>query len=219
MTVRMGEQYVANGALTQAGYSALRGTEMAVAALQADVAAQGVEIDALQDQAAIFYRPNAALAGANVTTTQSVFALSVTLAASTIYAYDLFFSLTKTAGTTSHSISVGYGGTATLNNIHRNILGSATLSTATTNNAIGSSGLGYLLTAAQTAVVAGLNTANVNFWYRETGTVSIAAGGTFIPQYQLSAAPGGAYSTNLGSFFSLRRLGAAGGDVSFGSWA
>lgn len=46
MTVRMGETYVANGQLTQAGYSALRGTETAVAALQADVAALDAEIAA-----------------------------------------------------------------------------------------------------------------------------------------------------------------------------
>lgn len=48
MTVRMGEQYVANGALTQAGYSALRGTETAVAALQADVAAALADIAAIE---------------------------------------------------------------------------------------------------------------------------------------------------------------------------
>lgn len=48
MTVRMGETYVANGQLTQAGYSALRGTETAVEALQAADAALDTRVDALE---------------------------------------------------------------------------------------------------------------------------------------------------------------------------
>ena len=51
------------------------------------------------------------------------------------------------------------------------------------------------------------------------GTVSIATGGTFIPQYSLSAAPGGAYTTQLGSYFLIYPLGASGSNTSIGTWA
>lgn len=48
MTIRMGETYVANGQLTQAGYSALRETENAVAALQAADVALDARVDVLE---------------------------------------------------------------------------------------------------------------------------------------------------------------------------
>ena len=51
------------------------------------------------------------------------------------------------------------------------------------------------------------------------GTVSINAGGTFTPQYQLSAAPGGAYSTVAGSYFAIWPIGTAGANTSVGPWA
>jgi len=51
------------------------------------------------------------------------------------------------------------------------------------------------------------------------GTVSINAGGTFIPQYTLSAAPGGAYSTVAGSFIRIAPIGASGSAINVGTWA
>ena len=51
------------------------------------------------------------------------------------------------------------------------------------------------------------------------GTVSINGGGTFTPQYTLSAAPGGAYSTVAGSYFLIYPIGAAGANISVGAWA
>ena len=51
------------------------------------------------------------------------------------------------------------------------------------------------------------------------GTVSINAGGTFIPQYALSAAPGGAYSTAIGSYIRINPLSASGAATNVGTWA
>jgi hypothetical protein len=51
------------------------------------------------------------------------------------------------------------------------------------------------------------------------GVVSINAGGTFIPQYTLSAAPGGAYSTAAGSYIRINPLSASGANTSVGTWA
>jgi hypothetical protein len=51
------------------------------------------------------------------------------------------------------------------------------------------------------------------------GTVSVNAGGTFIPQYTLSAAPGGAYSTAIGSYIRIAPVSASGSNTSVGAWA
>jgi hypothetical protein len=51
------------------------------------------------------------------------------------------------------------------------------------------------------------------------GTISVDVGGTFIPQYKLSAAPGGAYSTNVNSWFSIYPIGTSGSNTSVGEWA
>lgn len=164
----------------------------------------------------IFYRNNAVFAGANVATVQDIFDLNPTLDAGTVYEFEHFFSLSKSAGTTSHTISVGFGGTATINNIQRNLISGSAVSPFTTAAAPDTQG--YRPSAALAAVTPSITTAAVNFWYREVGTISINTAGTLIPQYQLSAAPGGAYSTNIGGYFKLTRLGAAGADVSSGTW-
>ncbi|CAB5212846.1 hypothetical protein UFOVP189_59, partial [uncultured Caudovirales phage] len=51
------------------------------------------------------------------------------------------------------------------------------------------------------------------------GTVSVNAGGTFIPQYSLSAAPGGAFSTVAGSYMLIYPISASGANTSVGAWA
>jgi hypothetical protein len=165
----------------------------------------------------IVFRPNGTLAGVNGTGAQDVFALDVTLEASTVYEYEIFFSLSKSAGTTPHIISVGYGGTATINNIQRNLLSASATSPSTQTGPTDANG--YKLSAAQADITPAITSAAVNVWFREIGTVSINAGGTFIPQYQLSAAPGGAYTANLGGLFKLRKIGAAGANVVVGPWA
>jgi hypothetical protein len=164
----------------------------------------------------LFFRLNSAFAGFDSSAAQSIFPQSVTLDASTVYEYEIFWAVAKTAGATSHTFSTGFGGTATLNNIQRNFAfnGSTTLTYTSSFTSAG-----YLLTAASTLFANAVASAAVQYWNAERGTVSISGGGTFIPQYTLSAAPGGAYSTLAGSFFRLRRLGASGANNSNGSWA
>ena len=70
-----------------------------------------------------YYRLNADLARADVSTAQSIFGVGVTLVASTVYEFEMVYTLSKTAGTTSHTIGVGFGGTATLNNIFYELIG------------------------------------------------------------------------------------------------
>ena len=166
-----------------------------------------------------FFRLNAALAGSNATGNQNTFGKSATLSASTIYAFEADIVWTKTAGTTSHNFSVLFGGTATLNNIEYTLL---TLGVA---GSIPTSGSGASLIKAVTQSAAalqigtGFTSASIVLTANIRGTISINAAGTLIPQYALSAAPGGAYSTAFGSFMNIYPIGASGADTNVGTWA
>jgi hypothetical protein len=163
-----------------------------------------------------YYRLNSGVAGANNTSAQSVLGVGVTLVGSTQYDFEQYAVLAKTAGATGHTVGFGFGGTATVNNI--------------LFSAIGGDG-NALPTASNTATFLSSNTvsntvltgSSTNLARTVTaimrGTVSISGGGTFTPQYTLSAAPGGAYTTQIGSYFRIWPLGASGSNVSIGTWA
>jgi len=213
----------AGGKLTQAGVEAIQGQFNAQAATSAATAAQvatnTADITTLQAARDLFYRSDAALSGANVTTAQDVFALDVTLTASTVYEYELAYSLVKTVGATGHNVRVFFGGTATFNNAYRSLLGTSAVGAGVfLTGVIGA--LGYTATMSDNVNISGtLSNANSMVHLVERGTFSVNGAGTVIPQYILSAAPGGAYSVSAGAMFKLRRLGASGADVSFGPWA
>jgi predicted RecA/RadA family phage recombinase len=160
-----------------------------------------------------YYRLNSTVAGANATGAQSVLGVGVTLASSTIYEFDSWIYVIKTAGTTSHNFTPSFGGTATINNILWAIsqveYGASTI---TANTA-------PITTVTANVMESGITTANYYISYYMKGTVSINSGGTFIPQYTLSAAPGGAYTTQIGSYFKIAPLAASGSNVNIGSWA
>lgn len=164
-----------------------------------------------------FYRLDSSLAGSNVNTAQSMFGVGVTLSASTVYAFQAVYAISKTAGTTSHNIGIGFGGTATLNNIAYSNAGlfKSTGFTGVTAPDV----LSYIQTASNTTVTASTTAASVQFITNLHGTVSVNAGGTFIPQYTLSAAPGGAYTTAAGCYFLIYPLAASGANVNVGTWA
>jgi hypothetical protein len=169
-----------------------------------------------------FYRLNADLAGANVTTAQNIFGVGVTLSTATVYAFEMVIGLSKTAGTTAHSVSMGLGGSATLNNIAYNVITarSDTSFSNVTDTAASQAKSILIQTATSTAVtVTGITSAAETVLLTVKGTVSINGGGTFIPQYTLSAAPGGAYSTVAGSYINIYPIGASGANISVGAWA
>lgn len=147
----------------------------------------------------LFYRLESGLAGANSTAVQQFLGVGVTLTSSTIYQFEALFLIVKTAGTTGHTVSIGFGGTATLNNIAYQVAWNATTSYA---YATGGGNSAYT-TAALSVATSSRTAANEYSFFRIMGSVSINAGGTFIPQYQLSAAPGGAYTSQPGSFMAL----------------
>jgi hypothetical protein len=169
-------------------------------------------------RAAQFFRLNSTVVGSNVTTAQSVFGVGVTLSADTVYAFEAVYAFLKTAGATSHTFGLGFGGTATINNIaYRPITtysytGLTTLATNTT-------GPTFVQTLSNTNIQSGLASATVALHTTIHGTISVNAGGTLIPQYTLSVAPGGGYTTQIGSYFLIYPIGAAGANTSVGTWA
>jgi hypothetical protein len=167
-----------------------------------------------------YYRLNSNFVGSNATGAQSLFGVGVTLDSSTQYEFEYLAFMTKTAGATSNTLSLLFGGTASLNFISYTafLQGAATaLPIATAVTTWQTQGASNLATAFQ--VRAATTTAIRSEVILVKGVVSINTSGTFIPQYQLSAAPGGAYSTLAGSYIKIRPLGAAGVAVSVGSWA
>ena len=165
-----------------------------------------------------YYRLDSAVVGSNVATAQSIFGVGVTLSASTVYEFEFFAIFTKSAGTTSHSFQLGFGGTATINNIGYTAIAAYDSGTIPRQNTTTAFGFVSNTTTATTSVNAITSAATFNSQTLK-GTVSINAGGTFIPQYTLSAAPGGAYSTAIGSYIKIYPLGASGAANNIGSWA
>ena len=162
------------------------------------------------------YRLNADLVGANVATAQSVLGVSVTLSTSTIYAFEFLYYFNKTAGATSHTLGIGFGGSATLNSI----LWGGTSGDSATFSMRTSSILAVASTSASNfAITSPIAAAASNVVSNIKGIVSINGGGTFTPQYTLSVAPGGAYSTMANSYFLIYPIGASGANTNVGSWA
>lgn len=168
-----------------------------------------------------YFRLENAVLGSNATGAQSIFGLGCTLSSSTVYAFELFYCITKSAGTTAHTVSSLFGGTATINNISYSCLmsqsgttGSVTGIPATTTS------FGMFIQQTSSATIsASIATAAQAVFPLIRGVVSVNAGGTFIPQYSLSAAPGGAYTTQLGSYMLIYPIASSGGNVSVGTWA
>lgn len=171
---------------------------------------------------AMIYRLNSDLTGANSNVSQSLFGAEVSLRANTVYAMEMIFTLAKTAGTTSHSIGFSFdGGTATFNNFHIRGMYTNHQAAPPTTSVLSTSSWFYgvhtttALINYVTGIAGSIRTQTGTFH----GTFSVDAAGTFNPQYKLSAAPGGAYSTLAGSFISVWPIGAAGSNVSVGPWA
>lgn len=137
---------------------------------------------------------------------------AITLPGSTGYFFELVYLLTNT-GTTSHTWAVLFGGTATLTS------GSmACWAVSSSSNAVSTPGMGYTATLASAYVVTAPQTsATENVTIKCNGRVNINAGGTFIPQIQASATPGGTETMLSGSFFSMWAIG-TNAATSVGDW-
>jgi hypothetical protein len=168
-----------------------------------------------------YYRLNSTLAGSNATGAQNLLGVGVTLSSNTVYAFEGVYCIIKSAGTTSHTVSSLFGGTATLNNISYSVHIPQSSTTGTVNGTAGTTTVyGLYIQQASATVITGAITLSAQAVFPTIrGTVSVNSGGTFIPQYSLSAAPGGAYTTQIGSYFLIYPISTAGSATSIGTWA
>lgn len=162
------------------------------------------------------FRLHAGLAGADATGAQSMFGVGCTLAASTVYAFEIVAGFTKSAGTTSHQFALSFGGTATLNSIAYVVNNSG--AGVAPGSAVAPL-INRIATASATNLTAAMTLASNHVRMTVHGIVSCNAAGTFIPQYSLSAAPGGAYTTDANSFMRIAPIGASGANTNIGTWA
>lgn len=163
-----------------------------------------------------YYVLNTNLAGLNATSAQSILGVGVSLAANTIYRFQMQWLPFKTAGTTSHTMALQFGGTATLNWINYTARWNAT--TAYNIQSAGGAFQGANTTSAVIITSARTSAGEYGCVWTQ-GTISVNSAGTFIPQYALSAAPGGAYTSLAGSWFEIYPIAVSGANVSIGTWS
>jgi hypothetical protein len=163
-----------------------------------------------------YYGLNSANVGANATGAQSVFGFGVVLPATLIYQFEGVYCFVKTAGTTSHTLGIGFGGTAGITNIGYSFLEEEAAG-AVNGRYTTAMGCGFVITTSSTVVTGAIASAAQIVIVNIRGQVSCTSG-SLIPQYTLSAAPGGAYTTQIGSYFKISPLSAAGANVSIGNW-
>ena len=144
--------------------------------------------------------------GANSTSAQQVFNASaagaVTLAASTTYFMEGVYYITRAAGTTSHTMSTLFALGGTLTSIAY-----TAETTSTTGNALGAVSRIYATGATAAVVTAASTDATENITVIIRGIVRTNTAGTFAPQIQYSAAPGGVPTILANSFFKLTPIG------------
>lgn len=153
--------------------------------------------------------------GSDVNTAQPVFPTAGTFTAlgSTTYLFDAFLHITRSAGSTSHTTSLLFGGTASFVSMRwiASIANPTGVALGTPSTIIGSTASAVVVTAANTSTTE-------NLFINWNGILRVNAVGTIIPQFQYSAAPGGAPSIRQNTYFRLKKLGAQ--DITaIGSWA
>lgn len=157
-------------------------------------------------------------------TAQAIFnataAGAITLPASSAYLLEAEYLITN-VGTTSHTWSVLFAGTASLTALDYSVHGrsgtTSQLTLAADSSCSQSTGAGSLPTTALVATAASVS-ATENVLLSLRGTLRINATGTFIPQIKLSAATTGASKLLRGSYLKLTPFG-ANTAVSLGNWS
>jgi hypothetical protein len=159
------------------------------------------------------------IVGADSTAAQNILGVGVTLSSNTVYAYFGNFNFFKTSGATGHHMKFGFGGTATIHSISYNLLVQDSNNGYTPYSATRTVTQYTPETASAVQITndgaTSFRTTNIQI----QGTVRVTTGGTFIPQYQLSAAPGGAYTHSTGNFMGIYPIGTGTGNISVGTWA
>jgi hypothetical protein len=138
---------------------------------------------------------------------------SITLPGATAFMFEAVYFITRAAGGTSHTFATLFGGTATLTSITYVAETTSTASNilGTISRIIGTAATATVCTAASTAT-------NEVITVTLRGALRTNSGGTFIPQFQYSAAPGGAPTIVKNSYFRLIPVGTSSVN-SVGNWS
>lgn len=120
------------------------------------------------------------------------------------FLFDGLLHIGRSTGTTSHTTSVLFGGTATVASIRYEATGNTgdTAGLSTMNAILGNAATAFVFKAASTS-----STEVIRLTIH--GIVKFSAAGTFIPQFKYSAAPGGTPSVQANSYFRMARIGSA----------
>jgi Collagen triple helix repeat (20 copies) len=162
-----------------------------------------------------YYRleSNNTLSSTNVI--QSIFGVGATVSGSTVYNFEALYLLSRASGTTSHTMGISFGGTATYNNFgyvyHRYA------SQLGFNQDVGDQ-TGYV-TSNTLITITSARTSAYTDYIQIRGTFSCNTGGTIIPQLKYSAAPGGTTDVVYGSYIAINPVGTSGSNTSIGTWA
>lgn len=155
------------------------------------------------------------VSGTDVATAQPWFpsAGAVAVEASKAYIFEGYLRTSRSAGTTSHTTSLLFAGTATLTSIaYRAIVNTGdTAANIAANQTAAEVATATVVKAASTSA-----TEQIACWVR--GVVRINGAGTFIPQFQYSSAPGGAPSVLSNTMFTLYPIG-SGSVTTSGTWS
>lgn len=130
------------------------------------------------------------------------------------YAFSGLLHMTRSLGTNSHTTSLLFGGTAGVGSIRYEAV-------CNTGDTAASEAGNVLLGSATTALVVKGDSTDQNEVVRVEilrGIVRFGSPGTFIPQFQYSAAPGGAPAVQENSHFILDYLGSD-SVVAAGTWS
>lgn len=137
----------------------------------------------------------------------------ITLLGSTTYMFEAVYYIARSAGTTSHTMSTLFGGTATFTSITY-----LAETTSTTGNTLGAVSRIYSTGVGAVAVTAPSTSATENITVSLRGMIRTNAAGTVIPQIQYSAAPGGAPTIVRNSYFRITPVGNS-SVTSVGNWS
>jgi hypothetical protein len=138
---------------------------------------------------------------------------AITLPAASTYQFEALYYITRSAGTTSHTTGVSFGGTATFTSISY-----VAEASTTTTNALGAVNRIIGTSVGTTVVTGAVSTTTEFITIKLTGTLRTNTGGSVIPQFQFSAAPGGAPTVLRNSYFMLTPLGTS-SVSSVGNWS
>lgn len=150
----------------------------------------------------------------NNSSAQNVFSSpsAISLNASTTYMFEAVYYITRSAGTTSHTLSTLFALSGTLSSITY-----TAETTSTTGNTLGAVSRIYGTGATATVVTAANTSATENITVVLRGVIKTNSAGTLTPQIQYSAAPGGAPTVLANSYIRLIPIGSS-GTVSIGNW-